>query len=404
MAQEGHFRRLCPLIADVARRGVPAHVFTHRRFRGDVERAGGTFVDLFADHPLEEVDGTSLPVPCRFVSFAGFQAEKIAARLREIGVGAVVYDTFAVVGYVAARLAEVPYVNVCAGHNVDPARFVPLLENESRIELSPSCRHAVELLRSRYGMSDASPFSFITTQSPHLNLYCEPEAYLTEGERRPFEPLAFYGSLPALEDIEARNGDRRTPYFDDGARALKVYASVGTVAWRYHRAAALGVLKSVAEAVAEMPECRAVISLGRAELADDERKSLARPNVSVHDYVDQWAVLGEADVFVTHHGLNSTHEAVFNAVPMISYPISWDQPSLARKCQEFGFAFSLGAGPRAPVTVTEVRRALSEFMGNRESLRRKVLEAAEWEREVIARRDALVRRIIELSAESRRSR
>ncbi|HEX6765840.1 MAG TPA: hypothetical protein VF103_10195, partial [Polyangiaceae bacterium] len=338
MAQEGHFRRLCPLIADVARRGVPAHVFTHRRFQGEVERAGGSFVDLFAEHPLEEVDGASLPVPCRFVSFAGFHAEKIAARLREIGARAVVYDTFAVVGYVAAILADVPYVNVCAGHNVDPARFVPLLETESRIEISPSCRQAVEILRSRHGLTDASPFSFIKTQSPHLNLYCEPEAYVTEAERRPFEPLAFYGSLPALEDIEKMNDERRSPYFEDGTRGLKVYASVGTVAWRYHRAAALAVLQRVAEAVAETPGCRAVISLGRAELADDERRSLARPNVSVHDYVDQWAVLREADVFMTHHGLNSTHEAVFNEVPMISYPISWDQPSLARKCQEFAFA------------------------------------------------------------------
>ncbi|HEX6764810.1 MAG TPA: hypothetical protein VF103_05015, partial [Polyangiaceae bacterium] len=76
-------------------------------------------------------------------------------------------------------------------------------------------------------------------------------------------------------------------------------------------------------------------------------------------------------------------------------------PSLARKCREFGFAFPLGVGPRAPVTVMEVRRALSEFVETRETLRRKVLEAAEWEREVIARRDTVIRRIIELTEPGR---
>ena len=54
--------------------------------------------------------------------------------------------------------------------------------------------------------------------------------------------------------------------------------------------------------------------------------------------MDQWAVLGETDLFVTHHGLNSTHEAIFNRVPMLSYPFFWDQPGLAAKCQAFGIA------------------------------------------------------------------
>ena len=65
MRQEGHFDSLLPLIAGLTRRGLAAHVFTHSDFRESVERAGGTFVDVFAKYPLEQADSESVPAPCR---------------------------------------------------------------------------------------------------------------------------------------------------------------------------------------------------------------------------------------------------------------------------------------------------------------------------------------------------
>ena len=48
--------------------------------------------------------------------------------LRRIGPSVVVYDMFAVIGHVAARALGIPHVNVCAGHAVDPARFLKMVE------------------------------------------------------------------------------------------------------------------------------------------------------------------------------------------------------------------------------------------------------------------------------------
>jgi MGT family glycosyltransferase len=387
MPEAGHFGRLRPLIADISRSGLTPYVFTHRDFRAGVERAGGAFVDLFARYPLEDADDESIPVPCRFVSFAGHYAEQILADVEEIRPALVVYDTFSVIGHVVGRMLGVPYLNVCAGHNLNPSEAVLRLRNDRRVQLSPRCGEAVELLRERYGLADASPFSFVTGLSPFLNVYCEPPAYLTEAERRPFEPLAFYGSLPPIEEIDGREPRRGSD------ETLRIYVSFGTVVWRYWTDEALAALACISDVVGELENARTLISLGGTQA---DARSLIRPNVSVETYVDQWEALRDADVFITHQGMNSTHEAIFNRVPMISYPFFADQPGLAAKCRDFGLAVPLAEAPRATLRPEDVRRALDEVMANREPMLASLERARGWELEVMSDRDSVVRRILGL--------
>ncbi len=395
MPEEGHFRRLRALISGVAAEGFTALVFTDGRYKDSVERAGGTFVDLFGEYPLQAADGESLPVPCRYVSFAGHYGERILRDLERIRPSLVISDTFAVIGRLAANRLGIPYVNVCAGHNVDPAVFERRLQSDPRVRVSPSCLRAVEILRSRLGLRDASPFSYVAGLSPYLNLYCEPPNYLTEADRRVFEPVAFYGSLPPIEEIEGLPRGP-SPFGADRAKT-RVYVSFGSVVWRYYAAEALATLQCLSDTLAGMGELSAVISLGGATVDAQAVRSLAKSNVSIESSVDQWGVLQDTDVFVTHHGLNSTHEAVFHLVPMVSYPFFWDQPALAAKCRELGLAIPLAESPRERINEENVRAALSTFFRSRDSLRARLAEARGWELQVLGNRDAVVRQITKLT-------
>ena len=145
-----------------------------------------------------------------------------------------------------------------------------------------------------------------------------------------------------------------------------------------------------------MEELSAVISLGGARIEERALRTLARRNVSVAPYVNQWRVLQDSDLFVTHHGLNSTHEAVFHLVPMISYPFFWDQPALAEKCREFGLAIPLADSPRGRVREEDVRAALAGFFKTRDSQRARLTEARGWELRVLERRGTMMRQITEL--------
>jgi UDP:flavonoid glycosyltransferase YjiC (YdhE family) len=119
-----------------------------------------------------------------------------------------------------------------------------------------------------------------------------------------------------------------------------------------------------------------------------------RNNVAVVDIVDQWAALAEADVFVTHHGINSTHEAIFHQVPMFSLPFFADQPGLARRCGELGLAVPLGRGAPDDLRAADVDSALDRLEREVDDIARCLADAREWELRLIADRPAVVDRIL----------
>ncbi len=396
MPEIGHFQRLCPLISGLSGSGVTAHVFTHAMFKPQVERAGGVFFDLFSRYPLERADHESLPLPSRYVTFAAKHAEEIRRDVEKTGASLVIHDAFAVVGRVVASLLDIPRVNVCAGHNMAPARILAALSADPWVRTSRACLDAVRVLRESYGMTDATPFSYLSSLSPHLNVYCEPPEFLEGRERPGFEPLAFYGSLPGANG-QPEGGRGRIPCFTSGGgRDTKVYVSFGTVVWRYYAAEAVRALSTIAAAFADLRELEAIISLGGAEVAENTVAGWTRPNISVQSYVDQWNLLREAGVFITHHGLNSTHEAIFHRVHMVSYPFFMDQPAMAEKCRRFGLAVPLADWPREAFGEDQVRAVLARLAEEREATRAALGRAREWELAVMDGRPAVHRRILEL--------
>jgi len=390
MPERGHCYRLLGVVAALARRGAIVHVLTDALFRDDVERAGGRFVDLFARFPIEAVDATSRPIPCRYVSFAGFHATGLADAVAALDPALILYDTFAVVGPPIARRLGIPWVNVCAGHATSPERAVRALHDDPRVSISAECREAVRRLRAEHGMERASPFSYVDGLSPHLNLYCEPPQFLDGEHRAALEPLAFFGSLaPELHPCVAG------PFRGGGGRG-RVYVSFGTVVWRYFAAAAWPALVTLAGTLADLG-FEVVVSMGGPGRDADERARVARTGVSVEDYVDQWAALAQADLFVTHQGLNSTHEAIYHEVAMLSYPFFNDQPELARRCERLGLSQPLVDAPQQRIDPVRARAAILRWESERHEFAARLADARAWELDVIAGRDEVVARVLALA-------
>lgn len=391
MPQQGHMQRTLPVIEALARRGEAVHVFTGARFAEAVTEAGGRFEDLLAEGPVEAADATSLPRPSRYVTFAAQRADAITRRVAALRPRLLLHDTFAVIGRVVAQQLGIPAINICAGHAMVPDRTMRQQAEGPGVETAPACHAAVALLRERYGMANASPFSFLDGVSPHLNLYAEPPEFLLEADRAAFQPLAFFGSLRPR-----RLGTRTAPSRLGTGQPLRVFVSFGSVVWAYFPERAEARLVRLTE---ELPATGATVLVSTAgqTLSAATHARLVQAGFTVEPWVDQSTALCAADVFITHHGLNSTHEAIWHGVPMLSCPFFTDQPALAARCQALGLSVPLVTAPDAEIALGAVAAGLAALAADAEGFAARLATARQWEEAVIAGRDAVVNRILALA-------
>jgi UDP:flavonoid glycosyltransferase YjiC (YdhE family) len=279
---------------------------------------------------------------------------------------------------------------VCSNHAPVPARAIAGLREDPRVAISAECWAAVKRLREVYGMASASPFSYFDSLSPFLNVYAEPEEFLVAEDRAALEPIAFFGGV--APDLHMSSGSSVFGQRD----ARKIFVSFGTLIWHYYAQQAYAALSALGDAFAAL-DVEAVFSLGGHDLAAEDRDGLEKPNVRVVSFADQWQTLREADVFVTHHGINSTHEALFHQVPMLSYPFLGDQPMLARRCGDLGLAVPLVEDTMAPLTPAGVRAALARLDDDADGYRTRLAAARSWELRTIADRGAVIDRILALA-------
>ena len=78
-------------------------------------------------------------------------------------------------------------------------------------------------------------------------------------------------------------------------------------------------------------------------------------NFIVQPYVPQIAVLEQADVFLSHGGMNSTMESLFFGVPLVIVPQAIDQQITAPRIQELGLGIHL---PKEQVNIDSLVEAV----------------------------------------------
>lgn len=384
----GHVQRALLITRGLVVAGVEVHAFSGIEFGKDFLREGAIFHDLHAGRPLEAADNSSMPVPSRFVTFAAVYGDSLAEEVAKCRPDLLIHGTFAVAALVVGESLGIPRVALCTGHNLSPRVALAQLKGDPRIKTSAACHAAVALLRDKYGIANASPFSYFDSLSPTLNIVPEPPEFLRAEEAIDFAPAAFFGCIDPQRCKEvAREAT------GEGGRKTKVYVSFGTVSHRYYAADIEQALTSVVGAAKILTHCEFTLTLGGAQLRVSENLP---PNVRVESFVDQWEVLARSDVYLTHNGLNSTHESIFLTKPMISYPLFADQPLLAKRCEELGLAIPLADGLRAPVTPEMVCDAIDKVLRNRLAMHSKLELARTWEDRVIASRPEVIRRILSL--------
>jgi len=102
---------------------------------------------------------------------------------------------------------------------------------------------------------------------------------------------------------------------------------------------------------------KVVIAAG--DRADFKKIRKAPEHFIISPYVPQLDVLKEADVFITHGGMNSVNEAIHFNVPLVVLPHGKDQPLVAQRLVELNAGYRLA---KETVNASLLRSAVDEVI------------------------------------------
>ena len=153
-------------------------------------------------------------------------------------------------------------------------------------------------------------------------------------------------------------------------RQKLIYIAVGTV---YQ--ANLAFFRACIEAFAD-PQYLVILSVGRA--IEPESLGPSPPNFRIKQYVPQLSVLEQADLFITHGGMNSISESVYYQVPMIVVPNTIEQAINAARVEQLHAGLYLDPSQLTPAGIRQAAEAvLAEpaMMSGLQQIRRSFEEA-----------------------------
>ncbi len=134
-------------------------------------------------------------------------------------------------------------------------------------------------------------------------------------------------------------------------REKLIYISMGTVN--------NDMVKLYKNCIAAFRDADYQVIMSVGNLVNMEELGELPANISVHSHVDQIAVLNQADVFLSHCGMNSVNESLYYQVPLVMYPQTAEQSGVAARVEQ------VGAGIRLKkVSPQAIREAVEQVLNN----------------------------------------
>lgn len=345
----GHTNPTVEVVRELKKQGHTVRYYTFGMFRETLEAAGAEVI--CCDHALppepkhlEKKVGKDFASLIEMVTHTTLALDgKVCQELRTFGPDVIVSDSVCFWGKLFAQKLGISYVcsTTTFAFNRQTARLMKPKAGEmlrsflgmSRIrkQVQQLQKHGYQIHRITDLLQNDNDTNTIVFTSKEFQPMAETFS----------ETYAFVGpSLP----------ENSFPVKQQKERPL-VYVSLGTVMHQRKK-----FCQSCVEALREM-DVDAVISAGTQEnlIAMGELPS----NIKAVVRVDQLAVLGQADVFLTHCGMNSVSEAIWYGVPMVLNPQQSEEAAVANRAAELGLGVLL-EDERPAAIQKAIRRILNE--------------------------------------------
>ncbi|MBO9609759.1 MAG: glycosyl transferase family 1 [Paenibacillaceae bacterium] len=353
---EGHINPTVGVVQELVSRGAEVVYVCIEAFRERMEKAGASvrtfdgqafiraFVSGGRNHMLERINGLLLT--------ADIVIPRVLEQIEGERFDCIVHDSMFGCGRLLARLLKLPAIGSCTSFAQNEASFKRMMESlDTSVpagvagpirERFQSLAAAVE---NKYGVAVGSPYEVFCNPAPLTLVYTtrefQPDGETFDETYRFVGPSVSPRFTPQSFDFPAIEGKR------------PIYISLGTV---FNHA--IDFYKLCIEAFGSTAHT-VVMAIGNKVALSDLGE--VPGNFIVQPYVPQTELLPLALLFLTHGGMNSVHEGLYNGVPLVVIPQSADQPLIAERVARIGAGIRLSM---PGLTAARLRDAANEVLGS----------------------------------------
>ena len=353
----GHINPTLGLVDELVKNNEEVIYFSTDEFKESIEAAGGTFKSLGdkVKLPSMKKDGEEAFIMVNLIlDSLEYLVDKILYELKDITIDAVVYCSMFLVGKVIATIHNVPQIssfaifankdqlieknNIIIDYN-DP-RIKEIINKHSKVSNS---------IKSRYNITIPSFIDMLFNKGDINIAYTS--KYIIDDIENYDASFKFIGP-----PIYNRKEHIEFPLYKLYNQFV-IYISLGTV----YNNIDCNIYKNFFEAFKNVD---AVVVLAAYHI--DLSNFQIPDNFIVRDYLPQTDILKYTDVAITHCGMNSTSELIYNKIPFVSIPFGADQLYIATRIEKLGGTIYLN---KNKVTPKILRGAVEEVLNNPSYLR-----------------------------------
>jgi MGT family glycosyltransferase len=320
----GHVNPTLPIVKALAGRGDEVTYFSYPQRRAELEANGAVFHNYGDDdftvaryHPKGFFPTQVVPAAAGLMPYLLQEVKRLAPDL-------IVSDSMAPWGVAVAKVLGIPAIGSISTFAFG-RETVRRLGASSGLVVDEVNVQAMETLRREYDV-DIRTEDLGGYYAP-VNLVYTCSSFNPPVDDRP-ERMEFVG--PMIARAEASSDASLEEFARSGKKRL--YVSMGTVVGKMFN---LGpdFYRPFFEAFGDREDHRVIVSVTDGIAPE----SLVAPaNFSIRRWVPQLELLPHVDAFVTHGGMNSANEAMYNGVPVVALPFFGDQPIVAGQVAAHG--------------------------------------------------------------------
>ena len=328
----GHTNPTLGVVRELISRGHQVFYYSYNMMREKIEATGATFVscdEYDQEQRLDAKDAVRVGKDLAFstqilVDTTLALDDTVCEHMRELNPDCIVADSMAVWGKAVALKLGIPFVSSTTtfAFNQYSAKIMKqsLRQMFGMIFSMTKINKSIKRLQEK-GYPVKSVLDIIQNDNnTDTIVYTSPE----------FQPCSetfsdkyvFVGpSIRPIENIFEKKSDKL------------IYISMGTVIND-----STEFYKKCIEALANK-KYQVIMSVGN--LINIEDLGAVPYNITISRFVDQIAVLSQADVFLTHCGMNSVNESLYYKVPLVMYPQTSEQDGVATRVEQLGAGIRL---------------------------------------------------------------